>query len=245
MTPNSVFRRVFRFCELVGLALFIGLAPTQAERLPLAETLVDLRSPEGQKWFLEASAREAYWPLAAEFVSQKNGAFCGVASLVMVLNSLEVPAPPIPGNGSYNGFTQDNVFTEKTEAVVRQANILQRGMTLDELAELFGSFGVSARATHASQSSLEEFRNAAIDYLSNKKRYVVVNYLRSALGQSRDGHISPLAAYDAKTDRFLILDVARFKYPPIWVRAADLFDAMNTIDPENNGRSRGYVLVGP
>jgi Phytochelatin synthase len=35
-----------------------------------------------------------------------------------------------------------------------------------------------------------------------------------AIGQEQGGHISPLAAYDAETDRFLILDVSRYKYPP-------------------------------
>jgi hypothetical protein len=35
---------------------------------------------------------------------------------------------------------------------------------------------------------------------------VIVNYLRNAIGQEWGGHISPLAAYDADTDRFLILD---------------------------------------
>ena len=52
------------------------------------------------------------------------------------------------------------------------------------------------------------------------------------------GHISPLAAYDADTDRFLILDVSRFKYPPVWVGTAELFTAMNTTDPNNEPRSR-------
>jgi hypothetical protein len=44
---------------------------------------------------------------------------------------------------------------------------------------------------------------------------VIVNYLRKAIGQEKGGHISPLAAYDAETDRFLILDVSRYKYPPV------------------------------
>jgi hypothetical protein len=59
----------------------------------------------------------------------------------------------------------------------------------------------------------------------------------------KGGHISPLAAYDAKADRFRILDVARYKYPPVWVKASDLFDAMNTTDAANGNRTRGYVLV--
>ena len=72
---------------------------------------------------------------------------------------------------------------------------------------------------------------------------MIVNYLRKAIGQQIGGHISPLAAYDAKEGRFLVLDVARYKYPPFWVRASDLFDAMNTTDASNGGKTRGYVVV--
>ena len=72
---------------------------------------------------------------------------------------------------------------------------------------------------------------------------MIVNYLRKALGQEIGGHISPLGAYDEKSDRFLILDVARYKYPPVWVTASDLFDAMNTPDSDNGDKTRGYVLI--
>ena len=40
-----------------------------------------------------------------------------------------------------------------------------------------------------------------------------------------------------------MLDVARYKYPPVWVRAEDLFAAMDTTDADNQNRTRGYVLV--
>ncbi len=72
---------------------------------------------------------------------------------------------------------------------------------------------------------------------------MIVNYLRKAIGQERGGHISPLAAYDAEMDRFLILDVSRYKYPPVWVRASELFAAMDTTDADNQNRTRGFVLV--
>jgi hypothetical protein len=72
---------------------------------------------------------------------------------------------------------------------------------------------------------------------------VIVNYLRKAMGEETGGHISPLAAYDGKADRFLILDVARYKYPPVWVKTADMFAAMNTPDAVNDNKTRGFVLV--
>jgi Phytochelatin synthase len=41
----------------------------------------------------------------------------------------------------------------------------------------------------------------------------------------------------------LILDVPRYKYPPVWVTASKLFDAMDAPDRGNQNRTRGYVLV--
>lgn len=230
----------------LGVVLLLAAgASAFAEHLPLPRNLVDLQSEAGQKYFLESKARAAYWPLASEFVTQKNGAFCGVATLVMVLNSLQLPAPEVAHVGPYHAFDQDNVFSAATEAVVAQADILKRGMTLDELRGLFAAFGVEATATHASQTTLDEFRRTARDYLSRPRHFVVVNYLRSTIGQLRDGHISPLAAYDEDRDSFLILDVARFKYPPVWVAATELFAAIGTIDAGNGGKTRGYLLVAP
>ena len=45
------------------------------------------------------------------------------------------------------------------------------------------------------------------------------------------GHFSPLAAYHSGTDRVLIMDVARFKYPPHWITLEQLQTAMNSEDP--------------
>jgi glutathione-S-conjugate glycine hydrolase len=98
---------------------------------------------------------------------------------------------------------------------------------------------------HADETSLEAFRSLARQALSTPNHYVIVNYLRRSLGQERGGHISPLGAYDAETDRFLVLDVSRYKYPPIWVEAAGLYSAMNTPDSDNQNRTRGFVIATP
>jgi hypothetical protein len=36
------------------------------------------------------------------------------------------------------------------------------------------------------------------------------------------------------------LDVARYKYPPSWVKTTDLWNAMNT-DDSDSGKKRGYL----
>ncbi len=184
-----------------------------------------------------------YWDLSIQFVTQKTQSYCGVASTVMVLNALGVPAPSTPAYEPYHVYTQDNLLNERTEAVLPETVIARQGMTLDQLGALLRVFGVRAEVRHAADIDLAQFRAVAERALSAKDQYVIVNYLRRAMGQERGGHISPLAAYDATADRFLILDVARYKYPPVWVTASDLFAAMNTPDAENDNRSRGFVLI--
>ena len=47
-------------------------------------------------------------------------------------------------------------------------------------------------------------------------------------------HFSPIGGYHAGEDMVLILDVARFKYPPHWVKTETLFKAMLRHDSVTN-----------
>ena len=118
-------------------------------------------------------------------------------------------------------------------------------MTLDELGGVLAAYDLEVDGPPCRGLEPRRVpRDCASAALGDEDRFVLVNYLRSAIGQEKGGHISPLAAYDADTDRFLILDVCRYKYPPVWVEAAALFEAMNTPDADNDDRSRGYMIVG-
>ncbi len=187
--------------------------------------------------------REAYFPISSVFVTQKNQAYCGVASIVRALNAMQTPAPTTPEYEPYHTFTQDNLLDDRTEAVLPRAVLNRQGMTLDQLGQLLELHPLHAEVHHATDQGLDEFRKAAAEHLAIKNHFVIVNYLRKSMGQQVGGHISPLAAYDAKTDRFLILDGARYKYPPVWVKTSDLFGAMNTPDASNDNKTRGYVLI--
>ena len=223
---------------------FLALASAWAETLPVPPNLVAFDTPEGEALLVGAESRKDYFSLAQHFVTQRNQAFCGVASVAMVLNALAVPAPPAPTLAPFSTFDQENVLQAKTEAVVPRSTIEKIGMTLDQLGGIFSAYGLKVQVVHAADTELEEFRRRAAEELASPGGFVVVNYLRAAIGQEKGGHISPLAAYDADADRFLILDVSRYKYPPVWVTAADLFAAMNTTDSDNENRTRGFVVVG-
>ena len=227
----------------VVLSLF-AVAEPRAETLPLPADLVALPSEQGEALLFGAEARSDFAPLSAQFVTQVNPAFCGPATIAMVLNALELPRPPSDATLGLGLFDQDNVFSAAAEAAKPRAEVLRGGMTLDDLGAFLGSYGLDVAVTHAGDSSLDTFRDTAVAALNDRDRFVLVNYLRSAIGQEKGGHISPLAAYDADTDRFLVLDVSRYKYPPIWVEAEALYGAMDTPDADNGGRSRGFVVVG-
>ena len=179
------------------------------------------------------------------FTTQDNPAYCGPATIAMVLNAMEVPRPADKMTLGLGMFDQKNIFTPAAEAVKPAASIINPpyGMTLDELGAILAAHELNVDVVHAADSDLEAFRQTAIAQLGDDDHFILVNYLRKAIGQKSGGHISPLGAYDEDTDRFLILDVSRYKYPPVWVEASALFRAMNTVDSDNNDMTRGYVSV--
>lgn len=232
--------RFFAFIVAAELALATG---ARSETLPLPPGLVDGESEAGAKLLFDSDARAAFLPMAMNFVTQRTQTYCGVASMVMVLNALNLPAPTTPEYAPYRIFTQENVLDGRTDLIRPRDLIARRGMTLDQFGAIVALQPVSVEVVHAADSSLDQFRARAREALAAPGRFVVVNFLRSAIGEEAYGHFSPLAAYDAAADRFLILDVARYKYPPAWVTAPELFNAMNTPDPDNAGKTRGYALI--
>src|SRR6201996_3288636 len=230
--------------RLVAYAtLWLCVAGAHADTLPLPDNLTGFSTHDGEAYFAESDAHEAYFPLASNFLTQKTQAHCAVTSIVMVLSALGLPAPAVPEYEPYRTFTQDNVLSERTDAVLPRETLARQGMTLDQIGGILATQPVKAEVHHASESSVDEFRKLASAYLREPGHFVIVNYLRKAMGEEIGGHISPLAAYDGKADRFLILDVARYKYPPVWVKTADIFAAMNTPDAAHENKSRGFVLV--
>ncbi len=225
-------------------AALVALAPSRAgaQQAPLPAGLVALDAPEGRRLLVTSEANTDFFRLANQWVSQQHGAYCGVASAVMVLNAMQLAAPRVAAWAPYNSFTQENVFDAATLRVMRPESVTRGGMTIDQLGQFLAAHGVDARVVHASDTTLEAFRRQVADNLAEAGNYVLVNYDRAGVGQETMGHISPLGAFNAAADRFLIMDVARYKYPGVWVAAADLWRAIGTQDP-SVGRSRGFVLV--
>jgi hypothetical protein len=217
---------------LSGVAWYGFSAPT-VHRLPLPHNLIDATSVEGTQLLATTSARTDYNQLAPYFVPQARRAFCGVASSSIVINAALHRQPLV---------TQATVFTPAASAVRSEIAVTFGGLTLEQLAGIIRAHGLQVQVVHAAQSNLESFRNMARATLAESSEFLVVNFDRAALEEEGTGHISPVGAYNAETDRLLVLDVAANKYPYTWVPVQELWSAMNSVDPVSS-QTRGFLLV--
>lgn len=199
-----------------------------------------------------------YWSIAPYYVPQHNPKACSVASSVMILNALRA--------GDALTAADENVtfssLLEKQKPYAAAVGKLGQGMVLDDLQKNVQS-AIDARSksqtTVQYSVALERFDGIpAADALkklqtllkaneSNPKDFVIVNFLQGVLtGDSEGmvGHISPVGAYDAKTDRVLIMDPDRQYYEPYWVKTEKLLEAMNTTD-KGSKKARGLIWIQP
>mmetsp|Transcript_2273 Transcript_2273/g.5158 ORF Transcript_2273/g.5158 Transcript_2273/m.5158 type:complete len:349 (-) Transcript_2273:172-1218(-) len=214
----------------------------------LPEQLLGFSSPEGRKRFLESATSgqaEAYFPLAEQFITQIEPAFCGPSCLAMVLNTLRID-PNAIWKGGWRWFDERTLARSCCKPIEL---IEKEGITLDEFAAIGRCHGAivdvyrPSNTDDAAATGVRLFRETLLHACSSAGApYLIVSFLRTALGQTGTGHFSPVAAYHKPSDSCLVLDIARFKLPPYWVPVADLFAAMLPIDSDT-GQPRGYALV--
>ena len=218
--PAAMFWRIYR--------------PAQQD-LPLPTALWAMEAGPGAEVTTRNAADADLAPLRAAFETQVYGSYCRVASAVIALKAL-----------GRKSASQTGFFGPETDAVRKAKDVFFGGMTLDQLGGLLRIHGAKTTVVHASDSSVDAFRTEARANVEDGDGpggdVLLVNYYRKAIAQKGGGHVSPVAAYDAKTDRFLVLDVSSYKYPPVWIETAALFTAMTAVDSSAN-LSRGWVHV--
>lgn len=202
------------------------------ERLSLSTELVALSSPLGREWLSQSHAAD-YAALSAHFVPQSRKAYCGVATAMTALNATRGPLPHLDERGL---FSQSGVQ-------LHPLKVSFKGMSLREFGELLDAHGARVTVVMASHTDLASFREAARGNLSRSGDLLLINYERAHVGQQKMGHISPVAAYHAPTDRLLILDVATHKYPSVWVPLESVWRAMRAPLNPRSTTTRGFVIV--
>ncbi|MFM0212751.1 phytochelatin synthase family protein [Paraburkholderia sediminicola] len=211
--------------------------------LPVPPNLVALAQPAGQKRLMASAHNQSYWPLSQYFETQRNEAYCSVATSVMALNALGIRRPESTQYPDFPYFSQEDFFRRIDPQVANAAQVSKEGMTLDQLSAALSTFPVEVKKFHAGDLTLGQFRDLIRDTTGHSHRFALLNFRRVEIGEAGGGHWSPLAAYDAASDSALLLDVARYKYPAVWVPVTQLYAAAQAVD-NVSGLSRGMVIVG-
>jgi glutathione gamma-glutamylcysteinyltransferase len=92
-------------------------------------------------------------------------------------------------------------------------------VSLDTAACLGRCNGAEVNVFHADMVSEQSFREKLRQVCSSsddERCAMICAYSRQVLGQSGEGHFSPIGGYHPASDHVLIMDVARFKYPAHW-----------------------------
>lgn len=194
----------------------------------------------GRALFQEAlkdGTMTSFFKLIEQYNTQDEPAYCGLTSIAMVLNALSID-PRRTWKGSWRWFHEQMLDCCKSLEQVKQ-----EGIVLSQAACLARCNGARVELRPAPSFTLDQFRQQVLDVCTSGEEHIIVSYGRKAFLQTGDGHFSPIGGYHRGQDLALILDTARFKYPPHWVPLPLLFDAMAAIDAAT-GRPRGYMLLG-
>lgn len=209
---------------------------------------IPLTSPVGRVLFAELLSMElrdtskgvSVLGLLQYLETQMNLGACAAASAVTVLNALDFNSPHDP---TYSMFGQGYAFWTQSsyayhECVKNTVGGQVFGETLDQLGTIMKCIGLQVECHHGdkSESFLAKFKSHL-----EKHHVVIANFDRSGIHQVSGGHFSPVFGL-TEQDKTLILDVARYKYPPTFVSIQDLVNAMSTYDLQSQ-KNRGYCAL--
>lgn len=223
---------------ITGAFLLFGLISNA-----ICADLVYINTKEGSSRLLSSDYNRQYFSLASYVDTQERTTFCGISSMAAALNSLPRMARPItPELAPHPFFTEESIFNEATTKVKSRDEVLKGGLTLEQIRQYLQALGANPKIYYGSDLSVGQLRKIIQSTLANPHQRVMADFDRKVLNQAGSGHFSPIGAYDSKSDSVLILDVAKFKYPPFWVKTSDLLAALKTTDSDS-GKSRGIVQI--
>lgn len=220
----------------------------------LPNSLIGLSSPRGKGLFKEALSNggmESFFPLSEQFITQSEPSFCALTSLAMVLNALNHD-PKKTWKGVWRWITEETLQCEFPDSCGHSLDKVRNGgMSFKEFKSLGHCHNVSIKSYGIREDSdevttIDDFRRQILNISesSQAQSFIICNFSRKYLDQTGDGHFSPIGGYHKDLDLVLVMDTARFKYPPFWVGLERLWESMKLID-EASGEPRGYFVVTP
>jgi len=205
--------------------------------------------------FAMLNAEDDFYHYQQGWEAQITQSYCAIATLAAVLDSLRDESTPFrfpvdPVYSPYLWATQHTIIqidakdphscAQHALGGLANANAVVRiGLGLVMMPKLANCYlqgkdydnGYVAEHYPADPSvSYHHLKEVVIDALQDPHSRIMLNYKRGGIGQDGGGHFSPLGAYNAQEDMFLIMDVAKYKHPPVWVKWENLLGGVTTKD---------------
>lgn len=179
-------------------------------------------------------------------------------------SELEIKQPKAFNNGAilpFPAYSQQTFLNDETDKIKDRKIILLKNVTpenennkelfkpglgLEDLQKILTTvYHAKADITYAQgdvKTGINNFRKRMKEIFNEPNTFVIANFKGIEFGAQNEGTMSPLVAYDAKSDSILILDTGGQKNPWYWVPVSSLYKAMNV--PYNSGKNlRGYIEV--
>mmetsp|Transcript_26975 Transcript_26975/g.40957 ORF Transcript_26975/g.40957 Transcript_26975/m.40957 type:complete len:357 (-) Transcript_26975:1315-2385(-) len=204
----------------------------------------------------QSSALDFFNYIQGGWEAQINQGFCPIASSAAILNSLrgriELPQDPvyIPFPWATQNHLVQNDCVKQNVVDVDNPKKFYVGMSLNMAKDLLNcqlsGQGYVAEAYHVDPDlvSEDEVKKIVKDAVMDKNSRVMINYDRGGIGQGPmgHGHFSPIGAYNHQLNAFLVMDVAKYKFPPVWVPVSNLYHGVGSIDTCANVQYPDYLL---
>ena len=193
-----------------------------------------------------------FWALISYYLPQYTGASCSLASVTMVLNAAR----------AHQALTASDELATEKNVLKKQPNdhwfkaVGEKGgggANLDQaktyLEDALKSFGISATVEAIHSDGAEATKKLIHARLKENEKsdhdFIIANFLQSEFTGDPEGaigHLAPVAAYDEKNKKVLIMDPDREYYEPYWV-SEDTF--MKGISTQDSGTKlfRGLLYV--
>jgi hypothetical protein len=201
--------------------------------------------------YIQKHTAPDFWAMMPYYTAQQTGAACSVASVSMVINAARTEQALTADDelATQNNVLKKTADEEWTKAVGDKGG----GRTLDQLGvvteKAFKAYGfdhATVEVIHVddlSAATRYKIHNALVENEKGPKDFIIANFIQGVYtGDADAGHIAPVAAFDTKTKRVLILDPDRDWYEPYWVSEDTFVKGMNTQD-KIGGKFRGLVWV--
>ncbi|KAJ4726928.1 Phytochelatin Synthase, Glutathione gamma-glutamylcysteinyltransferase [Melia azedarach] len=146
----------------------------------------EFASPQGKQLFREAldgGTMEGFFKLVSYYQTQSEPAYCGLASLAVVLNALAID-PGRKWKGPWRWF--DDTMLDCCEAL---SKIKDEGITFGKVACLAYCNGANVEAFRTSETSIDDFRRHVISSATSEDCHIITSYHRGVLKQSCGGKV--------------------------------------------------------